>query len=161
MIFVTALPDALLFYVLVALGKEMAATACLATMVAANLALNIALIPPMGVAGACLGAIGAEWVYFILSLVLVHRALRISSLWRFVGKPVLAGAGMALAVWIAGPHRPVLGVLSGLSAFALVFLLLRVLPRESIRALRQALAVGAAQTPPAAAPLAASAHEYE
>ena len=159
---VTALPDALLFYVLVALRKEMVATACLLATVIANAILDLILIPLMGVRGACFGTIGAEWTYFALALLLVHRALRISSFWQFIGKPVVAGAGMALAVWMAGPHRPVLGALAGLSAFAFLFVLLRVRPRESIRTLRTALAVrpGDAGTG-AQQPLPASNSEYD
>ncbi|UCC68531.1 MAG: polysaccharide biosynthesis C-terminal domain-containing protein, partial [Armatimonadota bacterium] len=159
---VTALPDALLFFVLVALGREVAATICLVATVVTNIILDIILIPIMGVPGACLGTIGAEWTYFALALLLVHRTLRISSFWQFIGKPVAAGAAMALAVWMAGPHQPVLGALTGLAAFAFLLVLLRVRPRESLRTLRAALAVRPAEAAAGAEqPLPASNSEYE
>ncbi len=138
---VTALADAVLFVVLVALGLERAAVLCLAATVLGNVILDLLLIPSLGVRGACLGTIGAEWIYFTLALVLLRRELQIPSIWRLVGRPLSAGAAMAAAIWMAGPGHPVFGAAAGLLVFGLACIILRVLPRGSVRALRQALAV--------------------
>ena len=137
---VTALPDALLFFCLVALGKEMTAASCLAAGLAANIVLDVVLIPTLGVHGACLGTIGAEWLYFALSLAFIHRALRLSSIWQWVGKPVVAGLAMGLVVHVVGPGQPLLASFLALATFLLLFLMLRALPRGTITMLRQALA---------------------
>ncbi len=147
---VTALPDALLFFCLVALGREMTAAGCLALGLAANIVLDVALIPSLGVRGACLGTIGAEWLYFSLSLAFIHRALRLSSIWQYVGKPVVAGLAMGFVVYAAGPERPVLASLLGLATFLLLFLALRGLPRGTITMLRPALAAPPPEDVPSA-----------
>jgi O-antigen/teichoic acid export membrane protein len=142
---ITALPDTLLFFCLVALGKEKVATLCVAVSVAANIVFDLALIPSLGVRGACLGTIAAEWIYFPLSLAVIQRTLGISSIWQVVGKPLVAGVGMWAVIWMAGPDRPVLSSVAGLAVFLALFVGLRALPSESVRALREALA----ERPPA------------
>ena len=144
-VLVTALPNALLFYILVSLGKQFTGTLCLAATVAANVALDAALIPSFGVRGACIGTIVAEWTFLALALALIHRSLHLSSLWRFVGKPLLAGAAMAAAIWLAGPTRPALAVVSGLGLYGTLCLLLRCAPRGTVRELRRALAAPRAE----------------
>lgn len=156
---VTALPDAVLFFVLVALGRERIAVLCLAATVLWNIIADSLLIPPLGVRGACFGTISAEWVYFALALFLVQKDLRIPSLWQFFGKLLLAGLAMAAAVWMAGPNRPALGAVTGLGVFAVLFFALRLVPRGSIRRLRQALALRADDAVPQADPLAAATSE--
>jgi len=138
---VTALSDAVLFVVLVALGKERPAVVSLGIAVVVNIILDLLLIPPLGVRGACLGTIGAEWTYFTLALLLVRRELQIASVWRLLWKPLFAGGIMAAVIWAAGSEHPVIGAAAGLGTFALACLILRVLPRGSLGRVRHALAV--------------------
>jgi O-antigen/teichoic acid export membrane protein len=140
-VLVTALPNALLFFVLVSLGEQFVATLCLAVTVVANVALDAALIPFLGVRGACLGTIAAEWTFLALALALVHRAIHLSSVWRFVGKPLLAGAVMAVVIWRAGPAHPTLAAVVGLICYGMLCLLLRCVPGGTLRELRRALTV--------------------
>jgi O-antigen/teichoic acid export membrane protein len=154
---VTALPGALLFFAIVAVGREKTAVGCLVVALVANVVFDVILIPPLGLLGACLGTIIAEWTYFIVSLVVLCREVGISSIWRFVVKPLAAGGPMAAAIWLAGPQHPVVGSVAGLSAFALSFVLLRTLPRGSVRELRRALAVSPAGIETVIAPT----EEYE
>ncbi|MFB3881412.1 MAG: flippase [Armatimonadota bacterium] len=149
---VTALPDAVLFLVLVALGRERIAMLCLAATVAWNIIADSILIPLLSVRGACYGTISAEWLYFGLALYLVQKELRIPSLWSFFARLVLSGLGMAGAVWLAGPGRPVLGATAGLVVLLVLSYALRVVPRGTVRRLRQALAMRPAQAAPEAAP---------
>jgi O-antigen/teichoic acid export membrane protein len=144
-VLVTGLPDALLFFVLVALGRETVALLCLAVTVAANVLLDLALIPLLGVKGACLGTITAEWIYFAATLLQIHRSLRLTSVWRFVGKPVAAGMLMLAVIAAFGPHRPLLGAAGGLAVFGAALAALRPRPRRALRELRRALAVQPAE----------------
>ncbi len=140
-VLVTSLPSALLFFVLVALGKDAIATGGLAVTVAANVLLDLALIPPLGVTGACYGTIIAEWVFVIYCLVHVHRVLRLTSIWRCAGKPLAAGLPvLVVSAWL-GPHQPVLSTAASLTIYAASLLLLRALPRGLLADLRRALAV--------------------
>jgi O-antigen/teichoic acid export membrane protein len=136
---VTAAPDALLFFCLVALGREAVAVRYLALSVIANVVLDVLLIPLLGVSGACLGTIGAEWIFFSLSLVALHRALKLTVVWRSLLKIAASGVAMGLVIYVAGPERPVIAAGFGLAAFLLLFVLSRAFPPGGIRALRRAL----------------------
>jgi O-antigen/teichoic acid export membrane protein len=138
---VTALPSAVPFLVLVALGRERVAVLAMAATVLWNGIIDIVLIPPLGVRGACFGTISAEWVCFGLTLYLVQKELRIPGIWQLFGRLVFSGVAMAAAIWMAGADRPVIGAVAGMAVFAGLCCFLRVVPRGSIRRLRRALAV--------------------
>lgn len=140
-VLVTSLPSALLFFALVSLGKDAVATGGLAVTVAANVLLDLVLIPRLGVTGACLGTIVAEWVFVIYSLGQVHRALRLTSIWRSVGKPIAAGVPMLAVIAGLTPHRPLLSAAAGLLVYTASLLLLRAFPRGLLGDLRRTLAV--------------------
>lgn len=137
---VTAIPGALLFFCLVALGKERLAVRYLAISVAANVVFDILLIPWLGVSGACLGTIGAEWLYFALSLGEIHRSLKLTMVWRPLAK--LAGAAilMALAIHIIGAEQAAAAAPVGLATFIAACALSKALPAGTRGALRAALA---------------------
>jgi O-antigen/teichoic acid export membrane protein len=148
-VLVSSLPSALLFFTLVSLGKDSVATGGLAVTVAANVLLDLALIPQLGVTGACFGTIAAEWVFVIYSLAQVHRALRLTSVWRCAGKPLAAGLPMLATSWWLGPHRPLVSATVGLGVYALSLLVLRALPRGLLGDLRRALAIPPMEQAPA------------
>jgi O-antigen/teichoic acid export membrane protein len=144
-VLVTGLPDALLFFILVALGRETVALLCLAVTVAANVLFDLVLIPYLGVKGACFGTIAAEWAYFAVTLYQVHRSLGLTSVWGYVGKPVAAGVPMVAVIAALGAGRPLLAAAMGPAVFAAALAVLRPRPRRTIRELRRALAVGPAE----------------
>ncbi len=139
---VTALPSAVLFLVLVALGREKLVTLVMAVTVAWNAAVDAVLIPRWGVTGACYGTISAEWVYFTIAIYLVQKELQVPGLWRLFGKLLLSGAAMAAVVQVAGAGRPVFGAIGGMAVFVALCLALRIIPRGSVRRLRVALRSG-------------------
>lgn len=143
----TSIPDALLFFCLIALGKEMTATWCLVASIVVNATLDLILIPIFGVRGACFGTVGAEWTFFTSALIMIHRDLQLTSLWQFVGKPLAAGVVMGAVMHSLSPQAPLPGFLAGLLVFLASLYLLRAMPRGSIRTLRKAL-VPPAQTSP-------------
>lgn len=137
---VTAVPDALLFFCLVALGRETVAVRCLGISVVANVVFDLLLIPYFGVNGACLGTIGAEWVFFGLSLAEVHRILRLTVVWRPLVKLAAAASLMALGVYVVGPDRAAIAAAVGLVAFLAACALSKAVPAGTLGALRTALA---------------------
>ncbi len=154
---VTSLPSATLFFVLVSLGKDAVAVGALAITVTANVLLDALLIPHLGVTGACIGTLVAEWVFLTYSLFQVHRALRLTSIWQFVGKPIAAGLPMLLAICLLGPGRPLAAGVTAFAAYFASLLLLRALPSGVIRELRRSLAVPSVE--PTAAPALAGVME--
>ena len=137
---VTSAPDALLFFCLVALGREKAAVKWLAVSVIANVVFDVLLIPRLGVQGACLGTIGAEWVYFSLSLMEVHRVLELRTAWRPLAKLAVAAVLMALTIYIIGPDRALASAAAGLGVFVAACALSKAVPVGTFTALRRALA---------------------
>jgi O-antigen/teichoic acid export membrane protein len=134
----TAAPNALLFFCLVALGREALAVRYLAMSVVANVVLDAALIPPLGVRGACLGTIGAEGIFFVLSLAGMHTALGLTAVWRPLVKIAASGIAMGLVICIAGPDRPAMAAGLGLVTFLALLALSRAFPAGFIGVLRRA-----------------------
>ena len=145
----TSAPDALLFFCLIALGRETPAVKWLAVSVVANVVFDVLLIPRLGVQGACLGTIGAEWIYFGLSLMEIHRVLELRIVWRPLAKLAVAAVLMALAIYIIGPDRALAAAAAGLGVFLAACALLKAVPVGTFKALRRALA---APSPGASAP---------
>lgn len=137
---VTSAPDALLFFCLIALGRETAAVKWLAVSVVANVLFDVLLIPRYGVQGACLGTIGAEWVYFGFSLMEVHRTMELRITWRPLAKLALAAILMALAIHVLGPDRAPVAAAVGLAVFVAVAALLKAIPDGTLRAVRRSFA---------------------
>jgi O-antigen/teichoic acid export membrane protein len=158
---VTALPSAVLFLVLVALGRERIAVLTMAVTVVWNGLIDALLIPSLGVRGACYGTISAEWVYFAITLYLVQRDLRVPGVWPLFGRLVFSGVAMAAVISIAGADRPAFGAVAGLAVFAALCLFLRIVPRGTVRKLRRALAVRPDQAPVEVGALAESAPEAD
>jgi Na+-driven multidrug efflux pump len=111
----------------------------MAVSVAANIVFDITLIPMLGVRGACIGTVAAEWVYFGLSLGYLHKEMDLSLLRKPLVKILMSGMAMALVINLAGSNRPLLASVAGLSVFAAVMLLTRAVPKGTLRVLREAL----------------------
>ena len=96
-------------------------TRSLILMIVLNVALNLALIPPLGATGAALAALVSGVALAALGQVFVGRAVgRVRPVRSFL-TPVLAGGAMALAI-VATGQRLVFGVLAGSLAYILTLL---------------------------------------
>jgi len=142
---VISAPDALLFFCLVALGRESAAVKWLAVSVVANVVFDALLIPQLGVQGACLGTIGAEWIYFGLSLMEVHRWLRLRIVWRPLAKLAVAAALAALVIAFAGADRPAMAAVAAMVTYVVACAVTKAIPSGTVSGLRRA----ATTAPPA------------
>jgi O-antigen/teichoic acid export membrane protein len=107
---------------LVARDKPGLFTRTLVLMIVVNVALNFALIPPLGATGAALAALVSGVALAGLGQVFVRRAVGRVRFLRSFGTPVLAGGAMALAIVATGQDL-VLGLLAGSVAYGLTLLI--------------------------------------
>lgn len=93
-----------------------------------KLALNLALLPRIGVVGAALASVVAE------SLVLVALAGAFKRDWRVLSPRLLRIAGAVaaagLTMWVLGAVHPILGMVGGLAVYAAATLMLSVLAND-------------------------------
>lgn len=106
---------------LIARDKPWLFTRTLVLMIVLNVALNAALIPPLGATGAALAALVSGVALAGLGQAFVRSAVGRVRLLRSFGTPVLAGAAMALAI-VAAAQELVLGLLAGSLAYGVTLL---------------------------------------
>jgi len=101
---------------LVARNKPGLFTRSLVSMIVVNVALNVALIPPLGATGAALAALISGVALAALGQMFVGKAVGRLRLVRSFATPLLAGAAMALAV-VATGQELVPGLVAGSLAY--------------------------------------------
>lgn len=106
---------------LIARDKPGLFTRTLVVMIVLNVALNLALIPPLGAAGAALAALVSGVALAALGQVFVRRAVGRVRLVRSFCTPALAGGAMALAI-VATGQELVFGLLAGSLAYGVTLL---------------------------------------
>jgi len=128
--------NALCADLLYARGRQRVAVGILAVGIVANVALNLWLIPPLGAVGAAAATVATEALTFALALTAVGRTLGASPrLDREALKPLLASAGMALAIWPLREGSLAAAIPLGAGAYLAGLLLLRAIPPEDRRVL--------------------------
>ena len=112
--------------------------------VVANIALNLALIPPFSYAGASWATVGTEVVLGVAGWVLtarhVGRVAVLAQSWRVI----LAGLVMGVAIYpmsTVGGFRVLIPILAGAAVYAVAVLLLRAVSSDEIAWARRALAL--------------------
>jgi O-antigen/teichoic acid export membrane protein len=112
--------------------------------VVANIALNLALIPPFSYVGASWATVGTEVVLGVAGWVLtarhVGRVAVLSQSWRVI----LAGLVMGVAIYpmsTVGGFRVLIPILAGAAVYAVAVLLLRAVSSDEIAWARRALAL--------------------
>jgi O-antigen/teichoic acid export membrane protein len=105
-----------------------------------NVALNIALIPRFGIAGAATATLVAETVFLVLVQIEIRRAAVRVSLVAPLVKPALAAAVMAFGMHLVRSQNatPIVLFLTGAVGYTLVLVALRPLSRAQLEALRRA-----------------------
>lgn len=110
-------------------------------MAVSNVALNLLLIPILGVVGAAVATVITFSAYTLVNVYIIHQELdiRVHHIARWLGLVSLVTGGMAVTVWVALPHVSglvtLLGVvLLGVCTWALLSILGGILdPREVTR----------------------------
>jgi O-antigen/teichoic acid export membrane protein len=92
----------------------------------ANVALLIALVPPLGIAGAGLALCGAYLVMLVAMHLLTRRAFAVQFEWRRLAQLVLVTGGVAAAGELLLPTHGAVGLLTRAAAFGSIPVLLYV-----------------------------------
>lgn len=110
-----------------------------ALSMAANLLLNLWLIPRWGITGAAIARVLATSFFFVALYLYVQRRLLRDSLLPLLLRPILATLLMCAAVWPLRHLFIVWPISAGILVYPLALLLLRAIPPEDQRLLYQFL----------------------
>jgi O-antigen/teichoic acid export membrane protein len=123
-------------HALIARDKQLAALWLNALALGLNVALNIALVPSLGILAAAWTALGCEVVILTGSVWLVRRHLDYAPSFAALLRALPAGALMAAAVWPLRDGPLVLSVPAGVAVYVTALWLLGAVDRERLRELR-------------------------
>lgn len=103
----------------------------------ANLGLNIALVPHLGILGAAIALLVAYLLTLGIGSYLAFKEFTFNIDWRFIIKSLVASGIMVLVIWIVSrqgiPHVDVaVTILGGMIIYGVVLFLLRGLSREEL-----------------------------
>jgi O-antigen/teichoic acid export membrane protein len=87
-------------YVLIALDRQRLITGVFAATVAFNLAVNLVLVPLMGIYGAAITTVLSEVVLLVPFLLYVGRETEPVRLWEVAWRPLLGGVLVAGVMWL-------------------------------------------------------------
>jgi len=110
-------------------------TMLLGTSAALNIALNITLIPRMGILGAAVATLITYGTLGMLSLIVTRKYLKFDISMPFMLKSAFSSAIMALCIWVINPQSIALIIVSiivGALIYFAVLLLIRGLSRQEI-----------------------------
>jgi O-antigen/teichoic acid export membrane protein len=105
-----------------AIGKQRLDLTCAASAAAANVILNLLLIPRYGIAGAAAATVGSEIGWFVLAWHLFSRHAIKLPLAAAVWRPIAAGAAMAATLLLAGQVQWMLRAVTALAVYAAVLI---------------------------------------
>jgi O-antigen/teichoic acid export membrane protein len=97
---------------------------------AANVALNLWLIPLLGIVGAAVSRLVASFLFFLCIHLYVRQRILHSSFWPLLPRPLLATLAMVAAVWPLRELPLLVPVLVGVAVYAAAAYLLGVVPRQ-------------------------------
>jgi len=111
----------------------------------ANLGLNIALVPHLGILGAAIAVLVAYLLTLGIGSYYSFKALRFTIDWWFIIKSLTASMMMALVIWIVSPHGILntgMMILGGITLYGIILFLLKGLSNEEIAFFRRLLREG-------------------
>jgi O-antigen/teichoic acid export membrane protein len=98
----------------------------------ANVALNLWLIPLLGIVGAAVSRLVASFIFFLCIHLYVRERILRSSFWPLLPRPLLATLAMAAAVWPLRDLPLLLPIVVGAIVYAAAAYLLQVVPRGDL-----------------------------
>lgn len=122
-------------YVLAALDRQRQFLHAILAGLAANVALCAALIPRFGYLGACVAFLGAETAILMVCQHSISKHIRLRELLRVAVKPLAAGAGMGLLVFVFREVNIFVRVAIGCVSYPALLFLLRTFTAEEMRVL--------------------------
>jgi len=123
-------------YALIAVDRQRFITLAFVISATFNVVANLIFIPRDGLYAASAITVASEIVLMIPFLYAVHRSIGRLDWARTAGKPVLAGALMALVTWFGRPVEPHLALLVGLGVYLGAVWGLRVFSADEVGILR-------------------------
>jgi O-antigen/teichoic acid export membrane protein len=111
----------------------------------ANLALNVLLVPRIGIEGASLALLAADVIVFVLSFGLVarHLSLSVTTIAARALKPLASALLMGAVLYVLRDINLFLSLIIGAAVYALLLLLFRTFDREDVSLIKGALVPGA------------------
>lgn len=117
-------PTSLYIYVFSALGKQKYYTLSSGLCLAANVLLDVILIPHYGHLGAAVATLAAEATFFVSGAVMLNRLGLGNRFWRLITRPLLAAAcAAAILIWPLLSNSA-LALIAASVAYMVAFLLL-------------------------------------
>jgi O-antigen/teichoic acid export membrane protein len=104
---------------------------------AANVILLVALVPPLGIAGAGLALCGAYAVMLVAMYLLTRRAFKVAFEWRRLAQLVVVMGGIAVGGDLLFPTHGIVGFLTRGAAFLAIPVVLYVTGFAHVQELRQ------------------------
>ncbi len=117
-------------------GEERAAARIYATSAAANVVLNLLLIPVLGIIGAAIVTVVTDLVAAVPFFVLLSRKLGLTGMSWLLGRVVIANLLMAVVVLLLIDVNLVVAIAGSAAAYAVFLALLRVVSRNELGQLR-------------------------
>lgn len=102
---------------------------------ALNIALNLILIPRMGILGAAVATLTAYGVLGVLTLIITRRHLKFDLSTSFIFKSIFSSAIMASCIWLINPESialTIISILGGALIYLAVLILIKGLNKEEI-----------------------------
>jgi O-antigen/teichoic acid export membrane protein len=113
-------------------GRQREASIITGISMAANITLNLLLIPVFGIVGAALSRLAASFLFFLCIHLYVHRRILANRFLPLLPRPMLATLAMAAAVWPLRHFALPVPVLAGILVYGAAAALLRVIPRQDL-----------------------------
>ncbi len=118
-------------------NRQRAASWMTGIAMAANILLNILLIPRLGINGAAIARLISAMAIFLSFYIYSHLYLIRSSLWSVVARPLLATGIMALAIAPLRNMNLLIPIAVGILTYAIASLVVGVIPNQDIAHWRQ------------------------
>ena len=106
-----------------AVGRQRLDLICAATAGAVNVGLNLLLIPRYGIQGAAYATVFSEIWWFVLARYFFSRHVMKLQLLPVLWRPLLAGAGMAIWLLLAGDMQWILRAAVAMAVYVLILIL--------------------------------------
>lgn len=113
-------------------NRQRAASWMTGVAMAANIVLNLVLLPRWGINGAAVARLVSTMAIFISFYIYTHTRLMPSNLWSVLARPLLATGIMALAIWPLRHFNLLIPIATGIIIYGIACLLLGVIPRQDL-----------------------------
>lgn len=123
-------------------NRQRAASGVTAISMGVNIAVNLVLIPRLGINGAAIARLLASGAFFFSIYWYVQTSIMRTAFWSLLPRPLLATAIMAVPVWFLRGYPLVVPIVAGVATYAAAALVLRVVPAHDLVYWKQVVKTG-------------------